>query len=49
MKMKKWLKFSLGTLAMALAAQGAHAQTRGGTLSMIVQPEPPIIIPAMNQ
>lgn len=49
MKMKKWLKFSLSAVAMALAAQGAHAQTRGGTLSMIVQPEPPIIIPALNQ
>src|SRR3546814_1969405 len=26
-----------------------QAQTRGGTLRMIVQPEPPILIPALNQ
>lgn len=49
MKMKKWLKLSLSAVTLALVAHGVHAQTKGGTLSMIVQPEPPILIPAMNQ
>lgn len=32
----------------ALAGQAGIAQTRGGTLSAIVQPEPPMLISAMN-
>lgn len=48
MKIKHWLKLTVGALAMAHAL-GAGAQTRGGTLSMIVQPEPPIIVTAINQ
>lgn len=49
MKIKKWFKLSLGAMAMSLAVNGAIAQTKGGSLSMIVQPEPPILIPALNQ
>ncbi|NYT38115.1 ABC transporter substrate-binding protein [Allopusillimonas soli] len=49
MKLKKWLTFGTGALALALAAHSAQAQTRGGTLRMIVQPEPPIIVTALNQ
>ena len=39
-------------LAMAAALMGAaaaHAQTRGGTLNAIVQPEPPILMLGLNQ
>lgn len=32
-----------------LASGETLAQTRGGTLNMIVQPEPPTVIPAINQ
>lgn len=49
MKIRKWFKLSLGAMAMGFAVSGAIAQTQGGTLSMIVQPEPPILIPALNQ
>src|SRR5690606_22496963 len=49
MKFKKWFKLSLGAAAMTLAVSGAVAQTQGGTLRMVVQPEPPILIPALNQ
>jgi len=38
----------LPILALALAATGAHAQTRGGTLSVIASPEPTILQPALN-
>jgi len=48
MKIKHWLQLTAGALAMAHAL-GAGAQTKGGTLSMIVQPEPPIIVTAINQ
>jgi len=50
-KLKHSLKLSLAALAIAMALpwSQAQAQTRGGTLSMIVQPEPPILIPALNQ
>jgi len=39
------------SLALAVLAtiQIAQAQTRGGTLRLIVQPEPPILIPFLNQ
>jgi len=39
------------SLALAVLAtiQLAQAQTRGGTLRLIVQPEPPILIPVLNQ
>jgi len=48
MKLKRWLNFGLGAglLAFAMAVQ---AQQQGGTLSLIVQPEPPVLIPAINQ
>lgn len=49
MTFKKWFKLSLGAAAMTLAVGSAAAQTQGGTLSMVVQPEPPILIPALNQ
>src|SRR5690606_30033793 len=49
MRLKEWFKLSLGAMAMSLAVNGAIAQTKGGSLSMIVQPEPPILIPALNQ
>ena len=51
MKLTTRLKLSLGALALVAAVPMAavQAQTRGGTLSMIVQPEPPILIPALNQ
>lgn len=49
MKTEKWFKLALGTFAMTLAMQTAQAQTRGGTLSMIIQPEPPTLVTAINQ
>ena len=51
MKLTTRLKLSLGALALiaAVPMATAQAQTRGGTLRMIVQPEPPILIPALNQ
>ena len=41
----------LGALALAalLPAASVLAQTKGGTLNMIVQPEPPVIVTAINQ
>lgn len=45
---KKWLRLGLGASILAVSL-GAQAQTQGGTLSLIVQPEPPILIPALNQ
>lgn len=48
MKIATWLKLTLGAIALTQAF-GVGAQTRGGTLSMIVQPEPPIIVTALNQ
>lgn len=48
MKVRTWLKLTFGALAVA-HAMGVQAQTRGGTLSMIVQPEPPVIVTAINQ
>ena len=38
----------IGFAALALPAGNAAAQTVGGTLSGIVQPEPPTLISAMN-
>ncbi len=51
LKLSRLLKLSSCALALSLAlpATTAWAQTRGGTLSMIVQPEPPMLIPALNQ
>ncbi|HYG42950.1 MAG TPA: ABC transporter substrate-binding protein [Bordetella sp.] len=51
MKLTTRLKLSLGALALVAAVPMAavQAQTPGGTLSMIVQPEPPTLIPALNQ
>ncbi|CAB3958206.1 ABC transporter substrate-binding protein [Achromobacter insolitus] len=51
MKSKKWFSLSIGALvlAAALPATQALAQTKGGTLNMIVQPEPPVIVTAINQ
>ncbi|WP_313619462.1 ABC transporter substrate-binding protein [Achromobacter sp.] len=51
MKSKKWFSLSIGALilAAALPATPALAQTKGGTLNMIVQPEPPVIVTAINQ
>ncbi|MCJ9711777.1 ABC transporter substrate-binding protein, partial [Bordetella hinzii] len=51
MKLKHAIKLSACALALAAALPmgAAWAQTKGGTLSMIVQPEPPILIPALNQ
>ncbi|MFJ1041004.1 ABC transporter substrate-binding protein [Bordetella bronchiseptica] len=51
MKLTQLFKLSAAafTLAAALPLTNAHAQTRGGTLNLIVQPEPPILIPALNQ
>ncbi|MCQ9618155.1 ABC transporter substrate-binding protein [Paenalcaligenes niemegkensis] len=48
MKTKPWIKLGLGAAMLAMTFS-AGAQTRGGTLSMIVQPEPPVLIPAINQ
>ncbi|AZY49503.1 ABC transporter substrate-binding protein [Bordetella avium] len=48
-KLKHAIKLSACALALALPLGTALAQTKGGTLNMIVQPEPPILIPAMNQ
>lgn len=51
MKLTQLFKLSAAafTLAAALPLTNAHAQTRDGTLNLIVQPEPPILIPALNQ
>jgi len=52
MKSITFLKRALGTLTIAaimLPVASLHAQTHGGTLRMIIQPEPPILIPALNQ
>ena len=49
MTKQKWFKLAFGALAMAIAMQGSQAQTKGGTLSMIIQPEPPVIVTAINQ
>lgn len=51
MKSKKWFSLSIGAwvLAAALPATQVLAQTKGGTLNMIVQPEPPVIVTAINQ
>jgi len=52
MKLLSLLKHALGVLTIAATAlpfAAAQAQTRGGTLRMIIQPEPPILIPALNQ
>jgi len=56
MKMKTFAKLcsapllTLAALSLTVAnAPDALAQTRGGTLRLIVQPEPPILIPALNQ
>nr|WP_211485523.1 ABC transporter substrate-binding protein [Achromobacter ruhlandii] len=50
-KSKTWFSLSIGALilAAALPATQALAQTKGGTLNMIVQPEPPVIVTAINQ
>nr|WP_243759497.1 ABC transporter substrate-binding protein [Achromobacter insolitus] len=50
-KSKKWFSLSIGALVLAatLPATQALAQTKGGTLNMIVQPEPPVIVTAINQ
>lgn len=48
MKTRNWLKLTLGACLMATAFQ-VGAQTRGGTLSLIVQPEPPVLVTAINQ
>ena len=49
MKIQNWFRTGLGMLALATAMQGATAQTKGGTLSMIIQPEPPVLVTAINQ
>ena len=48
MKLKHWLNLTVGAgiLAITMASQ---AQQHGGTLSLIVQPEPPVLVPAINQ
>jgi len=48
MNIKTWLKLTVAALSVTHAL-GVGAQTRGGTLSMIVQPEPPILVTALNQ
>ncbi|HLR13920.1 MAG TPA: ABC transporter substrate-binding protein, partial [Burkholderiaceae bacterium] len=41
--------FGLTAISLALATHAAQAQERGGTLKTIIQPEPPILVTAMNQ
>jgi peptide/nickel transport system substrate-binding protein len=50
-QLKKILKLSAGALMLSavLPLNPALAQTQGGTLNMIVQPEPPILVTALNQ
>ncbi len=49
-KMKSMLgQLALGAALLASAASGAHAQTRGGTLNVILNPEPPTLIYGLNQ
>ena len=38
-----------GTAAVPLGLTRAVGQTRGGTLNVIIQPEPPILVTALNQ
>jgi peptide/nickel transport system substrate-binding protein len=47
---EQWVRRGAGlfALAAALSATSAIAQTRGGTLKAIVQPEPPILVSAIN-
>lgn len=40
---------ALATAALFWGAGAVHAQTRGGTLNAIVQPEPPILMLGLNQ
>lgn len=49
MRLKRWMGFGLTAISFALAAHAAQAQERGGTLKTIIQPEPPILVTAMNQ
>jgi len=51
MKSVKFFASITSVLVLVAAALpgAAHGQTRGGTLRMIINPEPPILIPALNQ
>lgn len=40
---------ALATATLLLSSGAAHAQTQGGTLTAIVQPEPPILMLGLNQ
>ncbi|SDH98026.1 ABC transporter substrate-binding protein [Alloyangia pacifica] len=43
------LRLTAAALAISLGATGAMAQTKGGTLNTIVQPEPPLLVLGLNQ
>ncbi len=51
MKLTKWFPLSIGAIVLAatLPTTDVLAQTKGGTLNMIVQPEPPVLVTAINQ
>lgn len=49
MKIKHRMALGLSAITLALMSQGAFAQEQGGSLKMIIQPEPPILVPALNQ
>ena len=39
----------VGTAGIPLGIRRAAGQTRGGTLDVIIQPEPPVLVAAINQ
>ena len=41
MKIKHWIGGAMAAVVMLAGAVAAHAQQAGGTLVMLVQPEPP--------
>ncbi|MCW5729671.1 MAG: ABC transporter substrate-binding protein [Alphaproteobacteria bacterium] len=46
---RRLLLTACATLALALSIPGAGAQQRGGTLNVLVQPEPPTLMLGINQ
>jgi len=49
MKFAKFIVLACWAVMAVVLHAPAHAQTPGGTLRLIVQPEPPILIPVLNQ
>lgn len=47
-KISRWLQYALGGFALVMASQSV-AQTQGGSINVILNPEPPTLIYALNQ